>query len=90
MILVFAGPGYYPAGGIHDLVAAVPDIVTAEAALELARIEDDSLEWAHLYDVDGGAVVGHYERDDYKGGPWHEPRHECWLPSCGLTDSEED
>lgn len=82
MILVFAGTSYYPAGGAHDLVAVVADIETAEAALELARMKDDSLEWAHLWDTSQGIVVRHYVRDYCMGTAEPEPFEEVSPDYC--------
>lgn len=71
--LLFAGPTYYPGGGVVDYVGKYETLDEAKAAF---AEKEDCNDWAHIVDADTMAYVLWYSDGLYRGeqAGWRAPR----------------
>ena len=68
-LLLFAGNLYYPSGGWHDFITAVPS--PDDAPVHLKDLQwDPSGSWAHVVSLADGRIVARFSRA--KNGIWEQ------------------
>jgi len=71
--MLFAGPKYYPGGGVYDYVGRYQSVDAAKAAF--AALEDCN-DWAQIVDAETIDLVEWYGSGMYRGESpgWRGPR----------------